>query len=108
MKKSTGINIFGTVVSMLLAFSNFVHAFFTWGICAEQIKTGWGFGTNWEMGVLWPWLVEILSVPIIFAGITFLIINIWKKSEKTVFVLCTVLLILQVLQIILLNLFLNW
>ena len=106
MKKSTGMNIFGAIVCQFLAIANFVHAFFTWAICAEQIKTGWGYGTNWEMGALLPWMVEFLSFPIIFAAIVFLLMNIWKKSLKVIFVLCSVFLACEVLQIILLNLFL--
>ena len=106
MKKSNGMNVFGAIVCQLLAIANFVHALFTWGICAEQIKTGWGYGTNWEMGALLPWFVELLSVPLILAGIVFLTMNLWKRSEKVIFVLCAIFLACEVLQIILMNLFL--
>ena len=106
MKKSPGMNVFGAIICQLLAIANLVHAFFTWGICAEQIKTGWGYGTNWEMGALLPWFVELLSVPIILAGIVFLAMNLWKKSEKAIFILCVIFLACEVLQIILMNLFL--
>lgn len=106
MKRSDGMNVFGTLLSMALAIANLVHAFFTWGICAEQIKTGWGYGTNWEMGALLPWFVELLTVPIILAGIVFLAMNLWKKSEKAIFILCVIFLACEVLQIILMNLFL--
>ena len=106
LKKSTGMNIFGAIVCQLLAIANLVHALFTWGICAEQIKTGWGYGTNWEMGALLPWFVELLSVPIILAGIVFLAMNLWKRSEKAIFIIGAILLVCEILQIIILNLFL--
>ena len=108
MKKSTGMNIFGAIVCQLLAIANLVHLLFTWGICAEQIETGWGYGTNWEMGALLPWFVELLSVPVVLAGIVFLAMNLWKKSEKVIIILCAVFLACEVLQILLMNLFLYY
>ena len=105
MKKSMGMNVFGAIVCHLLVLANFVLSFFTWGICAEQIKTGWGFGTNWEMGVLLPVMVVYLSIPVIIACAVFLVLNIWKKSEKAIFVLSAVFLGLEILQILILNLF---
>ncbi len=105
MKKSTGMNIFGAIVCQLLAIANLVHAFFTWGICAEQIATGWGYGTNWEMGVLMPWFVELLSMPVILGGIVFLVMSIWKKSEKAILILSAVFLACEFLQIVIFNLF---
>ena len=100
------MNIFGAIVCQLLAIANLVHVLFTWGICAEQVQTGWGYGTNWEMGALLPWFVELLSAPIILAAIVFLAMNLWKKSEKVIFLLCCVFLACEILQIILMNLFL--
>ena len=108
MKKSTGMNVFGAIVCQLLALANLAHALFTWFICAEQIETGWGFGTNWEMGVLLPWMVEFLSAPVVIAGIVFLVLSIWKKSEKVIFVLTAVFFILELLQILILNLFIYY
>ena len=105
MKKSMGMNVFGAIICQLLVLANFIHGFFTWGICAEQIKTGWGLGTNWEMGVLLPWMVEFLSAPVILAAIIFLILSIWKKCEKVIFVLSGVFLFIEVLQILIFNLF---
>lgn len=104
MKKSNGMNVFGAIVCQLLAIANLVHALFTWRICAEQIETGWGYGTNWEMGVLLPWMVEFLSAPVIVAGIVFLVLSIWKKSEKVIFILSLVFLICEILQIAVTNL----
>ena len=106
MKKSIGMNAFGTICCITLAFVNLVHAFFTWGICAEQFKTGWGYGTNWEMGVLLPWFIELLSVPIMIAGVVYLIMHFWKKSEKAISILCASFLALEIIQIGILNLFL--
>ena len=101
-----GMNIFGSIACQLLAIANVVHLLFTLGICAEQIETGWGYGTNWEMGALLPWFVEFLSVPAILVGIVFLVMNLWKKSEKVIFILCAVFLGLELVQIVLTNLFL--
>ena len=105
MKKSDGMNVFGTLLSIALAFANLVHSLFTYWICVEQIQTGWGYGTNWEMGILLPWMVEFLSIPLIIAAIVYFVLSIWKKSEKWVFILATVFFVLEVCQIALLNLF---
>ena len=106
MKKSMGLNVFGAIVCQLLAIANLVHLIFTWGICAEQIKTGWGYGTNWEMGALLPWMVEFLSMPVILAGVVYLAMHFWKKSEKAIFIITAVFLGLEIAQIVILNLFL--
>ena len=106
MKKSIGMNVFGAIVSQLLAITNLAHLSFTLTICAEQIKTGWGYGTNWEMGALAPWLVEFLSVPVILASIVYFVMHLWKKGEKAIFMITAVLLSLEIIQIVILNLFL--
>ena len=58
------------------------------------------------MGALFPWFVELLSVFDILVGIVFLAINLWKKSERVILILCAVILGCEVLQIVLTNLFL--
>ena len=46
------------------------------------------------------------NLPIILAGIVFLAMNLWKKSEKAIFIFGAILLGCEILQILLLNLFL--
>ncbi len=105
MKRSDGMSVFGGLLSTALVIANLVHGFFTYWICIEQVKTGWGYGTNWEMGVLLPWMVEFLSAPFLLAGIVYFALSIRKKSEKWVFILTTSLFICEILQIAMFNLF---
>lgn len=105
MKKNDAMNVFGACASIFLLIANLLHIIWTVWLVSEQIDTGWGYGTNIELGVLYPWLCELLSTPVILAGIAFLIMNIWKKSEKIISILCTVLLSCEILQIAITNLF---
>lgn len=105
VKKSDGMNVFGVLASILLLIANLLHIFWTGCLGFEQIETGWGYGTNMEMGVLYPWFCELLSAPAFLAGIVFLIMNIWKRSEKWVTVFTGSVVVCYILQVLLTNLF---
>lgn len=73
---------------------------------SEQIKTGWGYGTNIEMGALILWLLQGISlVPIALAAV-FIVLAIVNKDHHWKIVLSGAFLAGTVLSIALSNLFL--
>jgi hypothetical protein len=97
--------IFGYINIFLMAIVNFANAFWTLWLTIEQLATGWGFPTYLEMGVLWPWIFEVLSLPFIILCLAFLILSIFKKTKKWVVIANSILLAFAILQIVLTNLF---
>lgn len=72
---------------------------------AEQIQTGWGYGTDIEMGALILWLLQGLSlIPIALAAV-FFVLAIVNKDKRWKTVLSGALLAGTVLSIALSNLF---
>lgn len=100
MKNTTIIYSVITFITLLIC--NLIAFIFTLIYTIEQIKTGFGFGTNTEMFVIFPLITAILSIPLFINGIINLIINIIDKF-KTVFsvtnLIQTIILLLQYLII---------
>ena len=67
------MTVFGIVSLVLAVWGNLGHLLFTVWVSAEQLKTGWGYGTDMEMAVLMPWLVEVLCIPAFIIGAAFLV-----------------------------------
>ena len=105
VKKSDGMNVFGVFTSLALIVTNLFHVIWTWCLCAEQAETGWGYGTNLEMAVLYPWICEALTLPVILAGIIYFALHIWKRSETWISITTAVLFALYIAQIFITNLF---
>ena len=51
----------------------------------EQMKTGWGFSTRYEMLVLGFWFLQWLTVPLILFGIIYLIYSFVKLRFNNIF-----------------------
>ncbi len=98
-------NIFGGLIIAPMLLVNIANAFWTLWLTIEQIATGWGFATNLELGVLYPWMFEAISLPFILLCLVFLIISFFKKPQKWILITNIVLFTLAVLQIGLTNLF---
>ena len=75
-------------------------------LTVEQIKTGWGYGTDMEMLALLPWMTELLSAPVLLAGVVYGILSIFFRHEKRLMVTNALLFALAAAQIGLTNLFL--
>ncbi len=99
------INIFSIIMIILLVLINLAHLLWTVWLTIEQVKTGFGFGTNMELGVLYPWLTEILSSPVIITEIIYIIISIFKKPKKSLLVTNICLFGAVILQYLITNLF---
>lgn len=104
-KKSEGMIVFGAIVTLLLSLVNLSHVLWTWWLVSEQIKTGWGFGTNIEMAVLYPWMTELLCVPALTAAVVYLIMSCFKRHSKLLLTLNILLLVCAVAQFTVTNLF---
>lgn len=105
MKKSNAVMVYGIVSICALFIANILNAISTICLIVEQIKTGWGYGTNLEIGVLWPWTIEILCIPLIILGIVYLIIYFFKHSNIEDFIANIVLVLILLLQYFITNLF---
>lgn len=105
MKKSDSMNVFGVFTCLFLLAANLLHIIWTVWLLSEQMKTGWGYGTNMEMAVLYPWMCELLSLPVIIAGIVYFVLSVWKRSEKWITISTVILFVLYLAQIFITNLF---
>lgn len=104
--KSTGMTVFGIIVTVFSAMANLLHLPWFIHILAEQVKTGWGGGTNIELAVLYPWIIEFLSLPVLIAGIVFTILSFRKRPALGLFISGATLTLILFLQTVLLNIFL--
>ena len=59
MKSSKASNVIGIISTILLGIANVCNLFFTICLLIEQIETGWGFSTNYEMLVLVPLIFSV-------------------------------------------------
>lgn len=105
MEENKAITVYGIIVIYLLSIGNLLHLFWTIWLTIEQIKTGWLYGTNLELGVLFPWLVELLCSPLLIAGIVYFVLHMLKPSNKNICIANIALFSLLVLQFFITNLF---
>ena len=75
-------NAFGIVALIILSFCFFANLSLFIPMFVEQIKTGFGYGTDIEMGSLIVWLFNGLSLVPLSVGIVFTIISIVKLDYK--------------------------
>lgn len=102
MKK---INICGIVAIPLLSLGNLIHLpFFLW-LLSEQTETGYGYGTNIEMGALFVWIAEFLCMPLLIAGTVLFVLTLVKKASTPFIAVNATLLSTLVLQMVLTNAF---
>lgn len=106
MKETSGIKVFRIVIMLILIMSNLLHSGYTWWIVDEQIETGYGYGTNIEMGALFIWMFEFLLIPVFIVGLIYFIYCLAKKSSKKKMIINFSLYMLLLLQVFITNLFL--
>ena len=82
MAQSNSLRPFGIVTLVLLSGVNLAHLLWTVHFALEQMQTGWGGGTNADLGVLLPWIVEILCLPAMITAVVYLILAAFKKPGK--------------------------
>lgn len=101
-------NVSGGFFLAILLIFNLSHAFFTLDVIVEEIKYGWGFTTNLEIGVLLPWALELLCIPVLIIDFIYLLVFIKPRASKGLYVTNIILTILMVVQVIIFNLFIYY
>ncbi len=112
--------VFGIITFISLLLADLLHGIWTVWIVIEQVKTGWGYGTDMDILALVPWIVELVCLPAVILGIIYLAVmkrSIPKKLPKglpkslsrgKLYRLNGVMLWLLLLQYALFNLFLHF
>lgn len=96
---------FGALTAIIGAAGNIINLPWTLSLVAEELKTGFGYGTNIEMAALVIWMIEILSVPIIALESVYFITSALKHESKRFMKLNIVFCALLILQMVITNLF---
>ena len=71
----------------------------------EQIKTGWGGGTNIEMGTTAMWLIQAITLIPWLASFVLIIVSVLHNDLKSKIITNIVLISLTILFIVLADLF---
>lgn len=79
MKRATAFDI---LVCIALSAVWMVNLALFLPLLAEQIRTGWGYGTNAEMGMLLVWLIELCSLPFLLLGTTHFCISAATHADR--------------------------
>ena len=85
-KNSVVLQVFGLVMLIALILSNLANLLFTVALTIEQIGSPWGSGTNMEMLVLMPFMIELLCLPILAAGIVYFVLHAFRSSHKGILI----------------------
>ena len=104
-KNSIGLNVYGGITFGCLIAANLSQLLWTVWLTLEQIETGWGYSTNIEMFTLFVWMTQIFAFPAFILGAVYLLINIWRRSARWMFITNIILLSSLAVQYILINLF---
>lgn len=95
----------GFIPLLILIISNVIHLPLTISIIFEQINTGFGYGTDYELGVLYYWIIEFILILPIILSLIFILIMFKEKNLKKEILNRLILLLILILQIALSNLF---
>ncbi len=105
MKENKYMNLFSVLLIIGLVLSNLLNIIWTIHLCLEQFSTGFGYGTNMEIGVLYPWICEIICLPVVIGAIVYLIFAFLKKAKNPLLMANAFLFATLILQYALTNLF---
>ncbi len=99
MKNKNSLDRILTIILSILNAINFICLI---TLFSEEIQMNWEHGTNLELGVLYPWIIQCLGLPIIVFTIFYLFFII-KNSDKKLFITNLLLLIILLIQYVLVN-----
>ncbi len=99
------MSFYGFITALLLSVANLLQIlWFVW-LTVEQVKTGFGFGTNMDIMAIMPMFTAVVSIPFGVNAAVYLVMCLRKKSEKWVTILNAVLFAALIAQIGLIQLF---
>ena len=104
MKKQNE-NAFGIITCIMLSIINIGNLIWTIALGIEQVQTGWGYGTHFELAILIPWMVQILCLPGILLGIVYVLFAYFRTYRRPMRIVNLVLLLVILLQYGLVHLF---
>ena len=78
--------------------ANFLHLGWTYWLTAEQIKTGWGYGTNISTLGLVPMVIQRLSIPVLLAALLFFVLACFNRRRKSILIVNLCLFVASLLQ----------
>ena len=76
--------IFGILLLPALSLVNLSHLLWTFWLTVEQIKTGWGYGTNISTLGLVPMVIQRLSIPVLLAALLFFVLACFNRHRKSI------------------------
>ena len=103
--KNRKMHIFGIALIYLLSVTNSFNIPWTYWLVKEQCITGWGNGTNMDILVLVPWIVQIACIPVAVAALAYFILSYVLRSDKKVIVTNIILFAALCVQSLFINLF---
>lgn len=106
MKTEKTLNNFAVSMVAALVPANLLHLGWTIWLTVEQIETGWDGGTRIEMLALMLWLLEVICLPVLLAGVVYFGMSFFRKQSKRLLIANIVLFACLVVQIGMTNLFL--
>lgn len=62
------------VLGLIFLFFNIIHIYWPIHLIIEDINMGTMIGTNIDLAVIYPWIIEIISLPLIIGEIVCIVI----------------------------------
>lgn len=97
-RRVSALDIITCILSVMAFITNFAVFLI---MLMEQISTGWGYPTRYEMLVLLFWMVQLGTVPLLLAGVIYIIYSLAKSNIRRMFVLNTSIVSLTVIMAVL-------
>ena len=98
--------VFDIITLVLLSCSLFINLICFLLLFFEQIT--FGVGTQYEMFILVIWILQIITLPVLFVGIIYIIISLIKKYMNKLIIINIIFQSINIIFIVLTNIFINY
>lgn len=98
--------VFDIITLVLLSCSLFINLICFLLLFIEQIT--FGVGTQYEMFILVIWILQIITLPVLFVGIIYIIISLIKKYMNKLIIINIIFQSINIIFIVLTNIFINY
>ncbi len=75
--------IFDTLAVISNAAALSVNFLFFLPMLIEQIETGWGYPTDYEIMTVFFWFIQAMTVPFILFGFVYVLIALFRKKKDS-------------------------